>query len=83
MCELCAPAAQHDRLLRSLSDEEREPGSMTDQAERPANKADDEHGEGQRRSERQRAAAYLDLWERNLGHLAIHGPPPVLPAGGR
>jgi hypothetical protein len=56
---------------------------MTDQPERPADKAEDERGEGQRRSERQRAAAYLDLWERNLGHLAIHGPPPVLPSGGR
>jgi hypothetical protein len=26
------------------------------------------------------AKAYLDLWERNLGHIAVHGPTPHGPA---
>lgn len=56
---------------------------MNDQPERQAEKPEGERGDGQRRSERQRAAAYLDLWERNLCHLAVHGPPPVLSSGGR
>jgi hypothetical protein len=35
------------------------------------------------RGESERARAYLDLWERNLCHLAIHGPVLRPAAGGR
>jgi hypothetical protein len=66
-----------------MNDEDREPGSMTDQPERKPETPEAERSDGQRRSERQRAATYLDLWERNLCHLAVHGPPPVLSSGGR
>jgi hypothetical protein len=55
---------------------------MTEQPERPTEMPEAEREDAQLRSERQRAAAYLDLWERNLVHLAVHGPP-VLHVGGR
>jgi hypothetical protein len=38
---------------------------------------------GGERGESDRARAYLDLWERNLCHLAIHGPVPRPVVGGR
>lgn len=33
--------------------------------------------ETERESERQRARAYLDLWERHLIHAAVNGPFPA------
>jgi hypothetical protein len=33
-----------------------------------------------REGERDRARRYLDLWERNLARIAVHGPPGARPA---
>lgn len=37
--------------------------------------ATDEIRETRADRERDRARRYLDLWERNLARLAVHGPP--------
>jgi hypothetical protein len=39
-----------------------------------ANESEDGAPAPPRRSERARAAAYLDLWERHVGRMAVHGP---------